>query len=374
MLIGIDASRAESDAPTGTENYSREMIRALLQIDSKNRYRLYTRRSSTQVDQLSRASPQSTITNSETRAIPFPRLWTHMRLSFEMLTNPPDLLWVPAHVLPPVHPKRSIVTIHDLGNLYFPEAYPQLQRAYHWWSQRWNAHSSAHIFADSQATKNDVQRLLRIAPEKITVVYPAYDASQYSAVRDLAAIEKVRSKLRVDKNYIISVGTINPRKNYARLVEAFERLRLENCQLLIVGKKGWMYREFLSKLGKLENRIRILDFISPEDLPTLVSGAMLSVVPSLHEGFGLPILEAQACGVPVICSNSSSLPEVAGEAAMFFDPLNIESISNAMQRGLNDAGLRSNLIERGLENVRRFKWEDSASIALGVMNRVGEHA
>lgn len=367
MLIGIDASRAVSDAPTGTETYSREMIRCLLQIDSKNEYRLYARRKASH-DFL--PSPHSSTINYEIRAIPFPRLWTHARLSLEMLMHPPDLLWVPAHVLPLVHPRHSIVTIHDLGNLYYPEAYPRFSRAYHRWSQEWSARAAEHIFADSAATKNDLVSSFGIAREKISVVYPAYDAQLYNPLPDPAVNEEVRSRLRVGRDYIISVGTIHPRKNYARLLEAFQKLGIDDCQLLIVGKKGWMYQEILANVERFGNQVKLLDYVPLQDMPVLISGAKLFVFPSLYEGFGLPVLEAQACGVPVVCSNSSSLPEAAGEGAIFFDPLDIGAMKDAIQLGLNDAAVRTRLIELGRENVKRFGWEKSARAALDAINRV----
>ncbi|MBI3742620.1 MAG: glycosyltransferase, partial [Chloroflexi bacterium] len=205
-LIGIDASRAISPTPTGTETYSRELIRALLRIDRENKYRLYARApvasdyfdpviasatfASLSVNHVvseanpsAKQSPHSnfeiassqksllamTSANYELRPIPFPRAWTHARLSYEMLTRAPDVLWVPAHVLPLIHPRKSIVTIHDLGQFYFPDAYPPATRAYHFWSTRWNARAASHIFADSRATKNDLILFCNVAPEKISV-------------------------------------------------------------------------------------------------------------------------------------------------------------------------------------------------------------
>ncbi len=164
MLIGIDASRATSNAPTGTETYSRELIRALLALDRTNQYRLYLRESVTR-DFFVGDFRATRNTHYTLRFIPFPRLWTHLRLSFEMLTHAPDLLWVPAHVLPPIHPPRSIVTVHDLGHLHFPQAHPPLQRFYHTWSTRWNVHAASHIFADSEATRDDLVQWLNVPRE-----------------------------------------------------------------------------------------------------------------------------------------------------------------------------------------------------------------
>jgi glycosyltransferase involved in cell wall biosynthesis len=355
MLIGIDASRATSDVPTGTETYSRELIRALIAIDRKNRFRLYAR------ETIARDFFGAT-SNFELRAIPFPRMWTHTRLSFEMLTRAPEMLWVPAHVVPLIHPRRSFVTIHDLGQVHFPKAHPPMQRAYHNWAVGWNTRAASHIFADSESTRDDLTRFFRVPAEKITVVYPAYDAQLYQPIRDMAAIEKVKAKYRIARDYILAIGTIHPRKNYARLIEAFGKLQIVDCGLQIVGKRGWLNDSIYDSARQLglESRVQFLDYVSGSDLPALISGARLFAFPSLHEGFGLPILEAQACGTPVVCSMTSALPEAAGDAALFFDPLDVDAIAGALHRALTDDALRTKLIARGFENIKRFSWQVSA--------------
>ncbi len=360
MLIGIDASRAVDPAPTGTETYSRELIRALLTLDRANSYRLYMR------EKVER-SCFGAGSNFEIRSLPFPRVWTHTRLSFEMLTRPPDILWVPAHVLPIVHPRRSIATVHDLGQIFFPEAYPPVTRWYHNVSARWNARATSHIFADSQSTKNDLVKFLRIAPAKISVVYPAYDAQFYQPIRDNTLIQRTKTRYGIAGDYILTIGTIHPRKNYARLIQAMKSLR--NLKLVIVGKRGWLYDSIFKQADSLNVPLSFLDYVPAADLPALLSGARLFTFPSLHEGFGLPILEAQACGVPVVCSNSSSLPEAAGEAAIFFDPLSVDAMADAIQRGLSDERLRAEMVSRGFENVKRFSWEQSARQVYDVLMR-----
>jgi glycosyltransferase involved in cell wall biosynthesis len=369
MLIGIDASRATGDAPTGTETYSRELIRALLAVDRQNHYRLYTRarvianaERPVGKEDLFASPHESRISHYELQAIPFPRLWTHARLSYEMLTRAPDVLWVPAHVLPLIHPRRSFVTIHDLGQAYFPEAHPPLQRAYHNAAVWWSARAAQRVFADSEATRDDLVRLVHVPPEKITVVYPAYDAQLYQPIRDTAGVGKVKAKYRIGIDYILTIGTIHPRKNYARLVEAFEQLAIRDLGLVIAGKRGWLCDSLFKRVqsSNLQSQISILDYVPASDLPALICGARVFAFPSLHEGFGLPILEAQACGTPVVCSMTSSLPEAAGDAALFFDPLDVDAVAGAIQRALTDDPLRARLSARGFDNVRRFSWEVSA--------------
>ncbi len=365
MLIGIDASRAVSRAPTGTETYSRELIRALLALDRRNTYRLYTREPVTPDFFLSSS-------NVHVRPMRSPRLWTHVRLSVEMLTRPPDLLFVPAHVLPPIHPRRAIVTIHDLGHLQFPEAHPRLQRTYHTWATRWNAQSASHIFADSEATQRDIVRFCGVPADKITVVYPAYDADLYQPVSDPASIQAARARLLIDGDYILAIGTLHPRKNYGRLLQAFATMTAAVDKLVIVGKRGWLTGQIFSEVEKLglKSRVRFLDYVPPADMPALISGARMLAFPSLHEGFGLPVLEAQACGTPVVCSMTSSLPEAAGDGALLVDPCDATALAAAMDRLLNDDALRTKIIANGFKNVQRFSWERSARLALQVIEKV----
>jgi len=369
MLIGIDASRATSGAPTGTEIYSRELIRALIAMDRENQYRLYLREN---VAPDFFSNRESRIANYELRLIPFPRLWTHLRLSYEIHSHTPNLLWVPAHVLPLIHPRRSIVTIHDLGHLHFPDAHPTMQRLYHTWSTRWNARAASRLFADSEATRDDIVKYCGVASGKISVVYPAYDAQLYQPVRDSAEIEKIKSQYRVGKDYVLAVGTIHPRKNYARLIEAFSKLAMRDLKLVVVGKRGWLYDEIYSRVKSLnlESRISFLDYVPASDMPALLSGARLLAFPSLHEGFGLPVLEAQACGTPVVTSMVSSLPEAAGDGALFVDPFDVDAMAGALQRALQDESLRAKLIDNGFRNVKRFSWEQSARVVLETISNM----
>ena len=287
-----------------------------------------------------------------------------------MITRAPDVLWVPAHVLPPIHPRRSIVTVHDLGHLHFPGAHPPLQRFYHHWSTLWNVRAASNIFADSESTRDDLQHLLNAPAEKIAVVYPAYDSQVYKPVRDTSIIAAVRAKYCVGKDYILSIGTIHPRKNYLRLIEAFAKLPMPNYQLVIIGKRGWLYDAIFGQVKAfgLEGRVLFLDYVPAIDMPALLSGARMLAFPSLHEGFGLPVLEAQACGTPVACSMVSSLPEAAGDAALFFDPFDVDAITGAMLRVIRDESVGAKLIARGFDNLRRFSWEASARAILNVFN------
>ncbi len=364
-LVGIDASRAVSAVPTGTEGYSYHLIRALLPELAGLRARLYFRE----------PPPEGAFPGAELRLIPFPRLWTHVRLSWELLREPPDLLFVPAHVLPLVRPRRTLVTIHDLGYCYFPAAHPLRQRLYLELGTRWNAAAATHILADSQATRDALCHEYRTPAEKITIVYPGYE-SDLAPVRDPVQQAAVRARYGLPPNYVLFLGRIQPRKNLARLVAAFGQLigDFPALHLALVGPSGWMeapLREQVRAAG-LEARVHFPGYVAQADKAALLSGARVFAFPSLYEGFGFPVLEAQACGVPVLTSNTSSLPEAAGDGALLVNPLDTEAIAAGLRQVLTDAALRRELVARGETNLHRFAWERAAQQVAAVMRRLLE--
>ena len=359
MLIGIDASRAVTASPTGTEVYSRRLLRALVALGSSHCFRLYFRS----------APPVGDFPDAELRVISCPRLWTHLGLAWEMARRPPDVLFVPAHVLPPIHPRASLVTVHDLGYLHFPEAHPWRQRLYLDLSTRWNARAAAHLLADSEATRADLMAHYRTSPEKITVAYPGCDET-LAPVRDPVVVEAAKARYGIAGDYFLYLGTLQPRKNLARVVAAFATLQSE-AVLVLAGKRGWLYDDLFTQARRagLEGRVLFPGYIPDGDKAALLSGALAFVFPSLYEGFGLPVLEAQACGCPVITSTTSSLPEVAGDAALLVNPEDTAAIAGALQRVATEPGLRQALAERGFANVRRFSWAACARSVLSVIEQ-----
>lgn len=367
MRIGIDASRATVARRTGTEGYALNLIRALLDLGAAHDFLLYFR------DQ---PSP-GLFSSGSRRVIPFPRLWTHARLSFELLTaSRPDVLFVPAHVLPLIHPLPSVVTVHDLGYKHFPGAHPLTQRLYLDWSTRFSARAATRVLADSQATRRDLMHFYRLPAEKITVVYPGRDESLHQV--DPAP---VRAKYNLTGDYLLHVGTLQPRKNLVRLIEAFRTAALQSSisnpaplrsggnglQLLLAGPPGWLSAPVLAKAREHADAVRVLEYVPDEDLAGLYSGARAFIFPSLYEGFGFPVLEAMACGAPVICSNSSSLPELAGEAALLVDPLDTSALASAILRVLSEADLCGLLVERGFAQIQKFSWAKAALAALAAL-------
>jgi len=359
MIIGIDASRATAARRTGTENYSLHLIRELLALGGGgHRFRLYFNQA---------LPPDISLPGAERRVIPFPRLWTHLRLSWEMAIHPPDLLFVPSHVLPLVHPRRCVVTVHDLGYHYYPEAHTLFQNAYLRWSTRYNARTASRVLADSEATCQDLIRYYQIPEEKIRVVYPGRDES-LARVTDPATLSAVSARYGLFGPYLLYVGTLHPRKNLARLVQAFASLpdslrsQFPGLRLVLAGQKGWLYQDIMDQVHKLglKSRVVLTGYVPDEDLPALLSGALAFAFPSLYEGFGFPVLEAMACGVPVVCSDSSSLPEVAGDAALLVDPLDIDALAGALAQVMVDEGLRRRLVGRGFQRIQRFSWRRCA--------------
>jgi glycosyltransferase involved in cell wall biosynthesis len=361
MLIGIDASRAVVFPRTGTENYSLQLIRHLLALDTHHHYRLYFNR------HLPLATCHLPLATCHLRIIPFPRLWTHLRLSWEMARRPPDILFVPAHVLPLIHPRRSVVTIHDLGYLYYADAHRPFDRWYLHWSTSYHVRAASHLIADSQTTRDDLIRHYRAAPERVTVVPPGCD-EVFHPLTDEDRLAQAKGRYGIHGDYLLHVGTVQPRKNLGRLLDAFARLG-GKVQLVLVGKWGWMYDRIFRRVEELElgDRVLFTGHVPQEDLPSLMSGARLLVMPSLYEGFGLPVVEAMASGTPVVCSNASSLPEVAGDAALLVDPLDVEALAEAMRRLLEDQELRAELIARGLQRARHFSWPRCARQVLSIL-------
>jgi glycosyltransferase involved in cell wall biosynthesis len=358
FTIGIDASRSVSAQPTGTELYSRYLIEALLsRAPDYFFFHLYFNQ-----------PPQSAVQNlkSKIRVIPFPRLWTHLRLSTEMILHPPDLLFVPAHVLPIVHPRCSVVTVHDLGYLYFPEAHPPRQRWYLDRSTRWHTRTAAHLLADSAATKRDLINRYHAHPDRITVAYPGLDPS-IKRIADPSEIARVKAKYRIDGDYLLYLGTIQPRKNLQRLIAAFCQLPTASSQLLLAGKLGWYSEQLLQQAN---DRVRFIGYVEATDKNALLSGATAFVFPSLYEGFGFPVLEAMACGVPVLCSNTSSLPEVAGDAAVLVNPLEVNDITRGLRDIITNEALRRKLIECGYRQTQTFTWQACADSVIEVFENV----
>jgi glycosyltransferase involved in cell wall biosynthesis len=256
-----------------------------------------------------------------------------------------------------------LLTVHDLSFVKTPETAMPGLRAYLNAVVPRSVHRADHILADSEATRQDVIDLYRVSPDRITVLYSGVDAG-FQPVTDKTRLQGIRQRYQIgDRPFILSVGTVQPRKNYIRLVEALHHLADPDLQLVIAGGKGWLADPLYERINELgiQDRVRMIGFADDADLPALYSAAEVFALPSLYEGFGLPVLEAMACGTPVITSNLSSLPEVAGEAALLVDPYSVDEITDAMRRLRAEQALRGKLVSAGLEQSRRFTWQSAAT-------------
>jgi len=365
MIIGIDASRALVARRTGAERYSLELINALLALNPDHAIRLY----------VPRQPPVGLFRDhAEIVILPGRRLWTHSKLGPHTWRHPPDVLFVPSHVLPLIGPKRMVVTVHDLGYEYVPDAHPANERRYLRWSTKRHARIATRIIADSHATKQDLIDLYGADPGRIRVVHLAPDP-ELKPVRDPIKLSLTLAQFGIPgyAKFLLHVGAMRPRKNLDRLIEAFAIVRQrrpeQRLHLMLAGSlasEGYKLREKAKAMGLLEF-IRFPGFILPHQIAAIYSAAAAYVLPSLFEGFGLPALEAQACETPLVCSRGSSLPEIAGEGAVYFDPLSVEEMADAIERVLVDQDLRAELIAKGRENLKRFSWEKSARETLAVL-------
>ena len=355
MRLAIDASRTTVARVTGTEHYAVELIRALIRRNTDHDITLYFR------DQ----PPPDLFPPSERvtqRVIPFARAWTHLRFAAELWRDRPDLTWVPAHTLPALFPGRAAVTIHDLGYKLFPQAHPPRQRLYLDLTTRYSAARAAVILADSQATADDLTRYYGTPASKICVVYPGVDAPPVS---DVAA---VRVKYGLPERYFLFLGTLQPRKNIQRIVAAYRQWRAAHpadpAALVLAGGQGWLYDPAWT--AGVDGVI-LTGFVADADKGALYAGALALVFPTLYEGFGFPVLEAMLSGAPVICSNTSSLPELAGDAALLVDPLDVGAIAAAIGRIADDPALSGDLRSRGNDQALKFTWDAAARAALAAL-------
>ena len=375
LSIGIDASRSLRTEPTGTEFYSRQIIGHMLAAPSNRfAFRLYAPEKPSAEAMRGDAPPPHDQRAVTVRTLPGNRLWTHRTLAWEISRRPPHLLFVPAHVvpfLPPALLPPTVVTLHDIGYRYFPRAHTALQRLYLELSTRWSAAAAQQIIAVSRQTANDLQRFYGVPAAKIRVIHEA--PIPRTPVQRAAANGQDAAPLSVyQRPFALYVGTIQPRKNLLRLIDAFARLTQQHqigWDLVLVGRRGRLSQEYERHVAArgLSGRVHFPGYLPDAAVAALMEKALFFAFPSLFEGFGLPVLEAQTTGVAVMCAKNSALPEIAGDAALLVDPENVDEIAAAMLRLSQDEALRQELIAKGYENIKRFSWEKAARETLAVL-------
>lgn len=363
MRVGIDYTSA-SRQRAGIGRYTRSLVHALARLDKTNQYALYIPRDARYLEDTRTFPGNFRLTRAPLNERYMVALWQRARfpLPVEVLTGGLDVFYSPDFVLPPTRARKKILTVHDLSFKRVPEtAVPNLK----WYLEGAvpRAVSRADlILADSNATRIDLIELFDAPPERVRTLYSGCDAL-FRPITDQIELRRVRAAYLLEKPFILHVGTIEPRKNLERLIQAYSRLpHRRELELVIAGGRGWMYDEIYAAPQKfgVSASVRFIGFAPDADLPALYSLAELVAYPSLYEGFGLPVLEAMACGAAIVTSNNSSIPEVAGDAAMMIDARDTEAITWAMLRVLDNPRWRATLQHKGIQQAKKFSWTKSA--------------
>jgi glycosyltransferase involved in cell wall biosynthesis len=348
----------------GIGRHTRELVAALAVQDAENAYLLFA------AGHRGGALPPLPGPNFSWRATTASELWlariwhrARLPIPIERWTGPIDLLHAPDFVLPPARlGTRTVLTVHDLSFARSPETTPPRLVGYLNQVVPRSVHRADRVLAVSEATRQDVIALYGAPPEKVTVVYNGVDA-RFRPIEDADRQRAIRERYGIgEAPYILAVGAVHARKNYPRLIEAVHRLGRPELRLVIAGGRGHPRGPVHTRIAELglAERVVFAGFVGDEDLPALYSAARVVAFPSIYEGFGLPALEGMACGTPVVTSNTSSLPEIVGDAGLLVDPYDVEALANALARALDDEGLRSSLVEKGLHRARRFTWAEAA--------------
>jgi glycosyltransferase involved in cell wall biosynthesis len=369
VRIAIDAHSIGARL-AGNETYAVNLIEALAAIDQHNQYTIYVTKQQA-LDRFAGRWPNFTVrlTRPHTPLVRIP-----LTLSRELRRRPVDVLHV-QYTAPPLAPCPLVTTIHDLSFEHLPETFKRRS-----WMQlrltvRSTARRSAQIITLSEYSRRDMINTYQIAPERVSTT-PAAAAPRFERVTDETELQKVRETYGIQGDYILSLCSIQPRKNLVRLIEAYSLLRRSHRegklpQLVLAGKRGWLDNETMraAKGDEVSAAIQFTGYVADEHLNALYSAATCFVYPSYFEGFGLPILEAMKCGAPVIAGDRTSIPEVTGQAALLFDPFDVQSLVEALKRVLNDSQFRATLSARGLQRASEFSWQKTARLTLAAYEK-----
>ncbi len=376
MRIGIDYTAAVRQGG-GIGRYTRNLVRALSELDAENDYTLFVAGGWGSGDGL---GPWPG--NFRIRSVPLSDRWVHLfwqRLRLpvpvQAFTGSLDLFHSPDFVLPPTGRTPALLTVHDLSFLRVPECYVPAFRRYLEGAVARAASRAGHILADSESTRQDIIELMPVQKERVSVLYPGVEP-RFRPIRTQTVLDAVRERYGLPDRFVLGLSTLQPRKNFAGLIEGFRRLvqghgnepAIEDLRLVIAGGRGWMVEETYDAVSKagMEAYVHFSGFVDDDDLPALYNLSAVFAFPSWYEGFGLPVLEAMACGTPVVCADNSSLPEVAGRAALLVDAGDPDALAEALFQILAKAELRAQLAVAGPEQAMRFMWPAAARQLLGV--------
>lgn len=374
LRIAIDAHSVGAGLG-GNESYATNLIEALAEIDSFNSYTLYvTRREA--IERFDRRWPNFTVraTLPHTPLIRIP-----LTLGVELRKNPVDVLHV-QFTSPPLAPCPVVVSIHDLSFEHLPATFRRRSRTQLRLTVRRSARKAARVLTLSEHTRQDIIKTYKIASDLVLTI-PIAAPAHFGPVADEKELQLVRHTYGIARNYILAVGSIQPRKNLSRLALAYARLAdllpgIEIPQLVIVGKRAWLYRETIRAIEDLKTgkNVILTGYVPEAHLPALYSGAACFVYPSYFEGFGLPPLEAMKCGAPVVTGNQTSLPEVVGDAALLVDPFDVDAIASAIATVVGQPSLQKELRRRGFARARMFDWRKTAQQTLEVYREAADNA
>lgn len=359
MNIAVQAADLDANRIDGTRVYLSQLLKRLGVIGAMHQWHLYHR------GQFNEALAPPNLPNYTVHTVTSPIYWTQTRFAWEMWKRKPEKLWMPVQALPFFLPRsvETTVTIHDLAFKYFPDHFPQKdQRRLHMFADFAVNHADK-LIAVSESTKRDIVHFYpHIDASKIKVIYHGFDKDVFQNVTlDEAVLHRYNL---APKTYLLYVGAIQPRKNIQVLLEAFEleHKRHPDMKLVLAGEKAWLWKETIEMIERHPFRedIVMTGKVSFQELATLYAAAKIFVFPSLYEGFGIPVLEAMAAGVPVICAHNSSLPEVGGDAALYFDALNVSELASRIESLWIESGLCEAMIRRGYENIHKFSWDKCA--------------
>jgi glycosyltransferase involved in cell wall biosynthesis len=374
MIIGIDGNEANIARRVGIGEYAFELLKEFSKMqkegDKKDiKFKIYLK------DQPLADMPESS-KNWQYIVVKPRKFWTQIGLPFKLFREKEklDVFFTPSHYAPRFSPIPTVISIMDVSYIHFPELFAKkdLYQLENW--TKYSAKNATKIFTISQSSKDDIIKYYHVRPDEVVVTYPGIK-SELGIMNNELGLKKLQEKYSISPNYVLFVGTIQPRKNIERLIEAFKILKQvqddknKDLELVIVGKKGWLFEPILAKpqaLG-IQASVKFLDFVADEDLASLYQHAICYCLPSLYEGFGLPVLEAMQHGCPVITSNISSLPEAGGDAAVYVDPMNVDDIAEKLAMLIKDTKLRKELIEKGHKQVKKFSWEKTAKETLEVL-------
>lgn len=370
MNIAIDAFPLTEKAPSGIPIYVRNILLHLLNIDKENKYFLYSRKKCDFPNSLNLEIRYCAIGGDADKSYKN-TLWLFTKGIRLMKKDMINLFWGTRQMLPPNLPDvKRLLIAYDLVWHYFPETMGRYNLSVARTIIKKSIKSAGHIITISEAAASALGEVLGIHRERISVIYPAAD--KYIPLDKDDSAEYISEKYKANKGYILTVGTVEPRKNLITLLRAFSKFRSEGYQLIIAGASGWktsnIYKEYQS-LGFSEKEVKFLGYVPDEDMNSLYSGAQLFLFPSVYEGFGVPALEAMASGTPVIASDSSALPEVVGDAGMLIDSRDVKGWEDAILKIMTDKSCRNVLRVKGIERSKKFSWDASARQAMEVLER-----